>query len=132
MLLAACGQEAELPPVRPLADAGNDQMRLLRWGGTTIGLDGRASCDPEGRYIETFEWSFVSVPQGMRSDVPLSAGLHTSFVARLEGRYVLRLVVSTEGVESEPDEVVIELREDLAEDLLPSVPAVDRCGRRLQ
>lgn len=131
LLLAACGQEADLPPPLPLADAGDDQLRLLRRGGTTIGLDARASCDPEGRYIDTFEWSFVSTPPGMRDDLSIEAGLHSSFVAPVVGRYVLQLVVTAEEVQSAPDLVVIELRDDLDEDLAPTAASVDRCGRPL-
>lgn len=131
LLSCACGQEADLPPPLPLADAGDDQLRLLRPGGTTVGLDARASCDPEGRYIETFAWTFISVPRGMREDVPIDPGLHTSFVAPLAGRYVVQLVVIAEGLESAPDQVVIELRDDVAEDLVPTAAAIDRCGREL-
>jgi hypothetical protein len=63
----ACGQELALPLLLPLADAGDDQLRLFRAGGLRVGLDGRASCDPEGDRILGYQWTLTSFPGGART-----------------------------------------------------------------
>lgn len=130
LLATGCGQRIDLPAPEPLADAGDDQLRLLRPGGTVIGLDARASCDPSGNPIEHYSWQLRERPNGTTTGVGEDR-VHTSFVADVVGRYVVTLIVSAAGVFSEPDEVVIELRDDLAADQPPTVPDRDRCGNAL-
>lgn len=131
LVLAACGQPLELPEQAPLADAGNDQIRKLLPRGTTIGLDGSASCDPDGRMISTFEWTLASKPSGSSATLSRDSGLHVTFVADIEGRYLAELVVTADGIESTADEVVIELRTDLVTDIPPVTPSSNRCGDSL-
>jgi len=130
LLATGCGQQIDLPAVAPLADAGDDQLRLLRPGGTTIGLDARGSCDPSGNPIEHFRWQLREQPNGVTASVA-GEHVHTSFVADAVGRYVVALTVDAAGLTSDPDEVVIELSADLAADQPPSAPDRDRCGNPL-
>ncbi len=131
ILASACAQPIDLPPELPLADAGDDQLRQLLPGGRTVGLDGRASCDPLGEHVAVFRWRLLSVPEGSAAELDQADSVHPSFLADLAGRYSALLIVEADGRESQPDEVTVELRDELAEDFPPSVPTADRCGEEL-
>lgn len=128
LALGACAQQIDLPLERPLADAGNDQLRLLAPGGLWIGLDGRGSCDPEGAPIDRFFWELRSAPAGSTALLEDTDRVHAGFVAERPGRYQIELRVTAAGVTSEPDAVLIELSEQLDADQPPSAPERDRCG----
>ena len=131
-LLGACAQEIPLDQtVRPLADAGDDQLRLQLPGGRTIGLDGRGSCDPEGGGLDNYLWALRVRPDGSTAVLDNNTRVHASFVADLLGRYEIELVVSRGANDSQPDVVSVELRDDLAVDPAPTVPGQDRCGQPL-
>lgn len=129
---AACAQELELPLRAPLADAGDDQRRLFRPGGVVIGLDARASCDPEGERLIGFQWSLTSYPGDGRTSLEHASSLHPSFLAPVPGLYSVSLRVHTEDRVSEADEVLIELLDDLASDHPPVLPAHDLCGEPIE
>lgn len=87
----------------PTAAAGPDQNVPA---GTSIGLDGRASRDPENAPI-AYAWELVDKPASSTAvlDDPTSAT--PGFRADLAGRYVLRLTVSDGNTAGTPDEIVI-------------------------
>jgi hypothetical protein len=98
----------------PAADAGNDR-RVAR--GTTVTLDGRASCDPDGDRL-TPHWELVSAPAG--STWSLAGG--TSWRPRLEadrvGPYRARLTVTDgHGHTSTEAEVLVTVGDRCADGL---------------
>jgi len=108
-----------------------DGFAIVYAASTAIGLDGRASCDPEGDSILGYLWVLTSYPGGARTEIERPDSLHASFVAPAPGQYSVTLTVRTADRVSEPDEVAVEVRDDLATDLPPTVPARNLCGDRL-
>jgi mono/diheme cytochrome c family protein len=83
-------------PGRPVADPGPDRVVLP---GTTTITGGNSS------FADTHAWTFVSGPA-----TPALAGANTaapSLTATVAGTYVLRLVVSRNGVQSDPASLTI-------------------------
>ncbi len=87
--------------VAPNANAGVDQNVFE--AGEVI-LDGSASNDPDnGPEPLTYLWSFESVPNGSYitdDDLEGAGTIHTSFVAYVEGVYIVKLTVSDGQSES--------------------------------
>lgn len=88
---------------RPTADAGSDQTVTT---GDTVSLDGSLSSDPDGDSL-TYTWSFMSIPEGSEVALTGATSAAPTFIADVDGTYVLDLVVSDGEVESEPDAVSI-------------------------
>ncbi len=84
---------------RPLADAGGD---VTVAPGTRVTLDGSKSRAADGSAL-AYRWRFVSQPAMAGLDGADTAT--ASFVADPAGTYVVSLVVSSGGLDSEPDEV---------------------------
>ena len=96
----------------PVADAGADQQQEL---GNSVEVDASASFDPDQSPAPmTFEWGFVSVPQGSLLD---SASIETTptglamFVPDVAGTYTLMVTVS-DGELSDSDSVMVTVSEN--------------------
>jgi hypothetical protein len=89
---------------RPAADAGPFQRVAP---GTTVRLDGRASCDLEGTPL-TPSWELVSAPAGSSWTLTGSDTFQPSLVADRVGPYRVRLVVTDgAGARSLEQEVLV-------------------------
>lgn len=87
----------------PTADAGSDQSVTT---GDTVSLDGSLSSDPDGDSL-TYAWVFTSIPEGSEVSLSDATSAAPTFVADLDGTYVVDLTVSDGAVESAPDTVSI-------------------------
>ena len=83
----------------PVADAGPDQMLLAPIGGLAeVILDGSGSTDVDGDGL-SYQWTWTTgSADGMSPTIALPIGVHT-----------IRLIVNDRTVDSEPDDVVIEV-----------------------
>jgi hypothetical protein len=88
---------------RPSANAGPDQSAAP---GGTVNLDGSASSDADGNSL-TFSWSFTSRPAASAAALSDPAAVHPTFVADVQGTYVLQLIVNDGQLGSPPDTVTI-------------------------
>ena len=96
---------------RPVADAGSDVTQASLGA---VGLDGRASYDPDGDAL-TFFWTFDRVPEGSvvtSREAPFSenysAETATTFRPDMVGTYIVSLIVKDPaGLESRPDYAVV-------------------------
>ncbi len=82
--------------------AGSDAILI----GATAYLDGSASYDPEGASL-TYHWSFVTKPAGSNASLAGAETAAPSFVADVQGYYVVSLVVSDGSLSSDPDEATV-------------------------
>lgn len=83
--------------VAPVADAGTDQAITL--AGTTVGLDGTKSYDPDDDAI-SHQWSFVSKPTGSNAILTGDTTSQPTFVADAYGEYVVQLTVRDAALSS--------------------------------
>jgi|GEM_PF-3345875 hypothetical protein len=74
----------------PVADAGKDQK--IRQVGTIVTLDGGKSHDPDGDTV-CYTWSFDSIPEGSVATFSDLLAESPTFVADIDGDYVVRLNV---------------------------------------
>jgi hypothetical protein len=99
---------ASPPNVAPNANAGADQNVYT---GTLMQLDGSASNDPDnGPQPLTYQWSFVSLPQGSAltvNSITDSDKVKANFTPDVDGTYVLKLTVSDSDLTSEDTVQVI-------------------------
>jgi hypothetical protein len=87
----------------PAAGAGTDQAVAV---GATAMLDGTASTDPDGHPL-SFDWAFVSVPEGSTAALVAGAPGQASFVADVAGDFVVRLTVTDGAGGSATDDVTV-------------------------
>ncbi|MBL7252020.1 PKD domain-containing protein [Alloalcanivorax marinus] len=87
----------------PVADAGNDQTVVA---GDSVTLDGAASSDADGDLL-TYQWRFVSLPDGSQAALQGEDTVAPTFQADLPGSYVISLVVSDEEATSEAARVTV-------------------------
>jgi hypothetical protein len=87
----------------PSADAGGDRIVLV---GTSIGLDGTGSTDPELDAL-SYAWAFASVPAGSTASIVDGNQDLASFTPDLEGTYSVTLTVSDFIGAGAPDTVEI-------------------------
>lgn len=99
LLLAACTEYDILPeeqevldPEAPVATCHvtPTQVRPIEESAT---FDGSESFDPNGLEL-TFEWTFLSKPQGSAVDMPPGEAIRANFSPDLAGEYVAQLVVT--------------------------------------
>jgi len=89
--------------IQPVADAGAGQTVMA---GDTVSLDGSASTDTNGDLL-TYNWSFVSKPEGSLAELTNPTSAQPSFVADEPGDYVVSLVVNDGFVDSDAANVTI-------------------------
>lgn len=91
--------------ISPIANAGLDQTVHV---GSIVTLDGSGSSDPDGNVPLTYEWSFISIPDGSTALFSDSKIVNPTFTTDLPGDYVLQLVVTDSlGATSAPDTLTI-------------------------
>ena len=90
---------------RPVAVAGDDVVAAM---GEQVYLDGGGSSDPDGDGL-AHQWSQISGPVVR---IVSDSGARASIKLDAVGQHVFRLVVSDGKMESEPDEVVVTVREN--------------------
>lgn len=88
----------------PVVAAGDDQAIIVV--GSTVNLNGEQSYDDDGDPI-TFEWSFISKPEGSLAELDDPALSTPSFIADVHGDYVVQLIVRDPWAASEADTVII-------------------------
>ncbi|GAA4360935.1 PKD domain-containing protein [Kangiella marina] len=86
---------------KPVANAGLD-VRVT--AGTEVSLDGSGSFDADGDTL-TYQWSFISQPNGSAAAFSNATAETTSFTANAEGSYVVALVVD-DGTEASVEDIV--------------------------
>ncbi len=89
--------------IAPVANAGPDQNVI---SGNQVNLNGNGSSDANGDPL-TFTWTLTSTPAGSSASFVNATSPTPSFVADLDGSYVVSLVVNDGTVASNPDNVVI-------------------------
>jgi hypothetical protein len=93
------------PNGAPVSEAGADQSVTVV--GSTIGLDGSQSYDPDGDPIQ-YSWSFSSLPFGSTATFSSATSATPTFVADKNGTYIVQLLVTDSlGAGSQPDFVAI-------------------------
>ncbi|WP_299596080.1 PKD domain-containing protein [uncultured Microbulbifer sp.] len=86
---------------QPVANAGDNRDVIV---GSTVSLDGTGSSDADGDVL-TYSWSFTSTPTGSTATIDYPQSEAPSFVADVEGSYVVQLTVD-DGVESSAEDTV--------------------------
>jgi len=87
----------------PKANAGTNESVLK---GATVQLDGSNSSDPDGHAI-VYQWSINSKPKGSSAVLSDSTSVNPTFIADLEGEYIVNLIVSDGDLDSEIDAITI-------------------------
>lgn len=99
------GRPDDLPPVAAAERAPPLTGALLP--GSRIGVDGRASYDPEGGAL-SYRWSFARRPEGSRATLARAASATTTFAVDLPGSYAVALEVrDTGGLASSNEAMVV-------------------------
>lgn len=91
------------PNTAPSADAGEDQSAYT---GDTITLNGANSQDADDDSL-SYQWRFVSYPEGSSTVLADADNIAPSFEADLAGIYIVELIVSDGEEQSAPDQVTI-------------------------
>lgn len=107
----------------PVAEAGDAQDVVV---GTITTVDGDLSSDSDGDLL-SYRWSLMTRPAGSLATLSESTRVNPTFVADIEGTYVLQLIVNDGSLDSRADTVVITaFIEDVRPTPLPiTVPIVD-------
>ena len=92
--------------IDPIADAGADRDVTV---GATVTLSGAGSSDANGDGL-TFNWTFVSTPEGSSAQLASRFTVAPSFVADVAGSYVVGVLVS-DGTVVNYDIVVVTANE---------------------
>lgn len=99
--LAQCAPAA--PNRAPIANAGADQSVMP---GTVVILNGSASTDPDGDPL-SFRWLLRMRPAGSAAQLDTPTAVMPQFVADIDGRYEIDLVVSDGRTDSATDTVIV-------------------------
>jgi chitinase len=75
----------------PIAEAGPDQAVVVL--GTSVELDGIQSWDPDGDNV-VYSWTITQKPIGSTATISDPTSVSPSFVADVQGDYVISLVVT--------------------------------------
>jgi hypothetical protein len=92
----------------PIANAGDDQNVIT---GSTVMLNGSNSSDANGDLL-TYSWSLINVPIGSHTSLKNSTSVKPTFVADVDGTYVIQLTVNDGTVDSSPDTIVVNATTD--------------------
>ncbi|ASK34569.1 hypothetical protein CEK62_09320 [Alcanivorax sp. N3-2A] len=87
----------------PVAAAGTDQAVKA---GDTVTLDGSGSQDADGDLL-SYQWQFVSRPDGSQASLSDSSAVAPTFVADLPGAYVVSLTVNDGEADSTSARITI-------------------------
>ena len=87
----------------PVAGAGQDQTVFVT---QSVLLNGNGSHDVDGDPL-SFNWSFVSIPNGSRATLPNPTSSMPDFLVDLAGTYQVQLIVNDGQEDSTPDMVLI-------------------------
>ena len=88
---------------KPVANAGADQNVAT---GNSVALDGSASSDADGDEL-SYSWQFSSRPSGSAATLTKASAVSPTFVADVDGEYVVELTVNDGAIDSESDSVTI-------------------------
>ena len=91
---------------RPVANAGPDQVVLA---GDSVQLNGSGSTDVDGNPL-TFSWSLTTSPVGSTATLSNPTIVNPTLVADRPGTYIAQLTVNDGKVDSAPDIVSIDTR----------------------
>ena len=86
-----------------ISNAGPDQNVKT---GSLVTLDGSGSSDADGELL-SYNWTFISVPNGSNVTLSDSTAVNPTFIADIDGTYVVNLVVDDGIVDSQADTVSI-------------------------
>ena len=75
----------------PIANAGANQTVTV---GTLVTLNGSGSTNPSGVGTLTYSWQFTSRPAGTRTILTNGQSINPSFIADVQGNFVVTLTVS--------------------------------------
>jgi|GEM_PF-6132686 len=100
---------------RPVAVA--DTVVNVSLGTSTVGLNGSASRLPEGETSGelTYQWQLISQPDGSAAGLLNSSAENATLYLDVAGEYALQLVVSYNGYNSEPLDVLVTVFVDNAQ-----------------
>jgi len=87
----------------PTADAGGAQTYAYATLPKLVTLDGTASSDGDGDPITAYAWTMIDKPPGSSAALSSGAVAQPTFTADLPGTYLLHLVVTAGGQQSETD-----------------------------
>ena len=110
--------------IAPVAMAGED---FSSQPNTEIQLDASGSYDEDGDTL-TYNWTFVSVPDGADPFIYDSTSAIAYFTAQIDGSYVIALTVS-DGFASTTDNVLVTVVEESITIRLPYYPYSDEPER---
>lgn len=97
---------AAAPPLvnqPPVANAGANQTVSI---GDSVTLNGGGSSDPDNDSI-SYRWALTSVPAGSGATLSDTAAVNPTFVADIEGDYVVQLIVNDGTFDSAADTALI-------------------------
>lgn len=107
LTISGCGGDKTIinqaPGVPPVANAGHPQSLPV---GSVVQLDGTKSTDANGDLL-TFSWKMEVWPVGSGATLDYSTEPKASFLADVEGIYILSLTVNDGTYDSEPSYVII-------------------------
>ena len=110
--------------VAPIADAGTSQTVLV---GGSVTLDGSKSTDANKDPL-TATWSFSSVPAGSAARLNNPTSFAPSFVADVDGDYVVQLIVNDGLLNSAPARTIVTARQPVTcQPTQPNQPNQPNC-----
>lgn len=107
-------QDTQPGTYAPVANAGTDQNVST---GATVNLSAAGSTDADGDTLIYF-WGIQSAPVGSSASLTLPSSVNASFVADVDGEYVIKLMVF-DGISVDSDTVSITASPGVA---LPGIP----------
>ena len=112
-----------------VAHAGVDQLARR---GSVVTLDGSESFSNEGRVPLTYEWSIISRPVGMRSELSDPKSVSPTLTLSRHGKCELQLVIKDSlGTASEPDTVIISTQDTTPVAHAGSDQSINEVGSRV-
>lgn len=92
-----------LTATSPVPVANTRLHHSVRLGTENLGLDGSASTPPTGETgTLDYQWNLVSQPDSSGAYVSNASSAHATLHLDVEGEYIVRLIVSYQGINSAP------------------------------